>query len=280
MVENQIFKRPVPDHLTESMLNLACKSPIDHNRSIQNDAFKFLKVNGPLDLKDPTPVPFVCCFPTFNVNSCLTYHQKNCPALRISTPLLTVPSTALQYPIVRYASEEVYLNKEKDQSSWNLKGTTKPTHYFCLQDEMGLGALELQNITHEICYTYIRTKIEVSYVSPAYYTDRLCERGRAYLGGFLAGKSDIEATLEANKPEWEQELFAIRTSSYPKTQDADGKWPKKTKEELVMEHIHDEQVQKKCREYTMAAALTIWVKARGGSVEPEEPKKSVELEAG
>lgn len=116
------IKRPVPDHLTENMLNLACKSPADHNRSIQNDVFKFLKVNGPLDLKDPTPVPFVSCFPPFKINSCLTYHQKNCPALRISPPLLTVPSTTLQYPIVTYTSEEVNLNKEKDQSSWNLKG--------------------------------------------------------------------------------------------------------------------------------------------------------------
>jgi hypothetical protein len=62
-------------HLTENMLNLACKSPAEHNRSIQNNVSKFLKINGLMYLKDLTLVPFVSCFPTFKVNSCLTYHQ-------------------------------------------------------------------------------------------------------------------------------------------------------------------------------------------------------------
>ncbi|PZC92364.1 Piwi domain containing protein [Pyrenophora tritici-repentis] len=36
-------------------------------------------------------------------------------------------------------------------------------------------------ITHRLCHTYVRTTLGVSYALPAYYADRLCERGRCYL---------------------------------------------------------------------------------------------------
>jgi eukaryotic translation initiation factor 2C len=35
--------------------------------------------------------------------------------------------------------------------------------------------------THKLNHTYVRATLGVSYASPAYYADRLCERGRCYL---------------------------------------------------------------------------------------------------
>ena len=39
--------------------------------------------------------------------------------------------------------------------------------------------------THEFCYAYARATKGVSYCAPAYYADRLCDRGRAYLRHWL-----------------------------------------------------------------------------------------------
>jgi len=37
----------------------------------------------------------------------------------------------------------------------------------------------------KLCYTYVRSTTGVSYAAPAYYADRLCERGRCYLRDFF-----------------------------------------------------------------------------------------------
>ncbi|KAF2798180.1 Piwi-domain-containing protein [Melanomma pulvis-pyrius CBS 109.77] len=72
------------------------------------------------------------------------------------------------------------------QSHHGLKGTAIPTHYFVLENGMGLSEQALQNLTHKLCYTYVRATMGVSYAPPAYYADRLCERGRCYLRAWFA----------------------------------------------------------------------------------------------
>ncbi|KAF2740263.1 hypothetical protein EJ04DRAFT_508252 [Polyplosphaeria fusca] len=67
------------------------------------------------------------------------------------------------------------------QSHNGIKGTARPANYFVLKNEIGLSSLELQLLTHNLCYTYVRATLGVSYASPAYYADRLCERGRCYV---------------------------------------------------------------------------------------------------
>ncbi|KAK0280678.1 hypothetical protein LTR54_006703 [Friedmanniomyces endolithicus] len=71
------------------------------------------------------------------------------------------------------------------QSHEPIKGTGRSAHYFVLQNNMGLTADDLQSITHTFCYAYTRATRGVSYCAPAYYADRLCERGRAYLRYYL-----------------------------------------------------------------------------------------------
>ncbi|KAF1849346.1 Piwi-domain-containing protein [Cucurbitaria berberidis CBS 394.84] len=67
------------------------------------------------------------------------------------------------------------------QSHNGIKGTARPCHYFVLRNEMEMTTDELQDLTHNLCHTYVRATLGVSYASPAYYADRLCERGRCYL---------------------------------------------------------------------------------------------------
>ncbi|KAH9842269.1 Protein argonaute-3 [Teratosphaeria destructans] len=78
------------------------------------------------------------------------------------------------------------------QSHEALQGTAKSGHYTVLLPGT-LSTTQIQNLTHAFCYNYARATKGVSYVGPAYYADRLCERGSAYLRAYTAGKE---------MPEW------------------------------------------------------------------------------
>jgi eukaryotic translation initiation factor 2C len=66
-----------------------------------------------------------------------------------------------------------------------------------LKDENKLGADQLQNLTHNLCYTFARATRAVSICPPAYYADILCERGRAYLHSVLKGQGTVEFSANA-----------------------------------------------------------------------------------
>ena len=81
-----------------------------------------------------------------------------------------------------------------------LQGTTKPTHYFVVHDEIGFKADELQNLTNAISYMFARATKAVSLVSPAYYADLACERGRCYLHKLLQGiTSGTDSAVSGNE---------------------------------------------------------------------------------
>ena len=81
-----------------------------------------------------------------------------------------------------------------------LQGTTKPTHYFVVHDEIGFKADELQNLTNAVSYLFSRATKAVSLVSPAYYADLACERGRCYLHKLLQGiPSGTESSISGNE---------------------------------------------------------------------------------
>ena len=81
-----------------------------------------------------------------------------------------------------------------------LQGTTKPTHYFVVHDEIGFRADELQNLTNAVSYMFARATKAVSLVSPAYYADLACERGRCYLHRLLQGiPSGTDSSVSGNE---------------------------------------------------------------------------------
>ncbi|EGO01021.1 hypothetical protein SERLA73DRAFT_167206 [Serpula lacrymans var. lacrymans S7.3] len=73
------------------------------------------------------------------------------------------------------------------QAHGGLQGTTRPTHYYVVHDEIKFGADELQGLTNNLSYIFARATKAVSLVSPAYYADMACDRGRCYLRQLLQG---------------------------------------------------------------------------------------------
>ncbi|KAF5350531.1 hypothetical protein D9756_008708 [Leucocoprinus leucothites] len=73
------------------------------------------------------------------------------------------------------------------QAHGSLQGSSKPTHYFVIHDEIGFTPDKIQALTNSVCYMFARASKSVSLVSPAYYADLACERGRCYLHELLQG---------------------------------------------------------------------------------------------
>jgi len=78
------------------------------------------------------------------------------------------------------------------QAHSSLKGTARPTHYFVVHDENGFKADDLQRVTNDLSYMFARATKAVSLVSPAYWADIACERGRCYLYEVLRARASVE----------------------------------------------------------------------------------------
>ncbi|KAF1972564.1 stem cell self-renewal protein Piwi [Bimuria novae-zelandiae CBS 107.79] len=99
------------------------------------------------------------------------------------------PSTLVEQGVTSPYFTEFFL-----QSHFGLQGTAKPAKYFVLQNDIqGMTVDELQDLTNRLNHAYARATKGVSYAMPAYYADRLCERGRCYIREFLVpSKEDRE----------------------------------------------------------------------------------------
>ena len=93
------------------------------------------------------------------------------------------PGFVVDQVITHPISEDFFLQSHKP-----LQGTGRSAHYFVLTNQMALSSDDLQRVTHALCYIYARATKGVSYCSPAYYADRLCDRGRAWLRDHLMGR--------------------------------------------------------------------------------------------
>jgi eukaryotic translation initiation factor 2C len=139
-----------------------------------------------------------------------------------------------------------YLTDYYLQSHCGLQGTAKPTHYFLLQHELGMSVDELAKLTHELCYTYVRATIGVSYAPPEYYADRLCDRGRCYLRKYFVPDPDFAKRLDNYKGGLEHDLLMQRQKKWPPRQRAvDGNRKRvKSVEELEQETGDKETVER------------------------------------
>jgi eukaryotic translation initiation factor 2C len=99
------------------------------------------------------------------------------------------PGTVVDRGITAIYDFDFYL-----QAHGGLVGTTRPTHYYVICNEMGLDADGLQTLTNNVSYTFARATKAVSLVSPAYYADLACERGRCYIHKLLQGFSSSGTT--------------------------------------------------------------------------------------
>jgi eukaryotic translation initiation factor 2C len=70
-----------------------------------------------------------------------------------------------------------------------------------VHDEIGFKADELQGLTNSVSYMFARATKAVSLVSPAYYADLACERGRCYLHRLLQGVISSGTTASSGSEE-------------------------------------------------------------------------------
>ncbi|KAK4546768.1 hypothetical protein LTR36_001500 [Oleoguttula mirabilis] len=124
-------------------------------------------------------------------------YPRNMAGPREGNPLMTKsgncpPGTVVDSGITSPYYFDFYL-----QSHNILQGSAKPAHYFVLENGMGFTAQELQDLTYSLCHTYGKSTTAVSYAPPAYYADRLCERGRLYLKPLLDGAQQHRNLTEA-----------------------------------------------------------------------------------
>jgi eukaryotic translation initiation factor 2C len=142
----------------------------------------------------------------------------------------THPGTSVDRLVTSPYYQDFYL-----QSHSGIKGTAKPTHYFVLEDGVpGLTLEKLRDLTHEICYTYARALCAVSYASPTYYADRLCDRGRMYIRKyFVKNDKALGEELQQKEKELRVDKENVRNAlieSDPKIEKKDWKSKKKEQE--------------------------------------------------
>ena len=80
-----------------------------------------------------------------------------------------------------------------------------------------MSASDIIRLTHKICYSYVRATKGVPYAPPAYYADRLCERGRAYLRPYFSGDPTVREQMENFASEFETVLDEKRAQRFPKS---------------------------------------------------------------
>lgn len=118
----------------------------------------------------------------YTMNDDNTYQGKDSRNAIVATRNV-MPGTVVDTDITHPYQNDFYLQAHKA-----IKGTGRSAHYFVLKNQMRLTSDELQQVTHSLSYIYARATKGVSYCAPAYYADRLCDRGRAYMRLFLLNK--------------------------------------------------------------------------------------------
>ncbi|KAE9013258.1 Protein argonaute-2 [Phytophthora rubi] len=111
----------------------------------------------------------------------------------------TVVESGICHPI----ENDFYL-----MSHAGLQGTSRPTHYHVLLDEIGFTADELQTLTYKLCYTFARCTRSVSMVPSAYYSHLVAFRARF----FLVDGSDTASTVSGfsdTAPETDTRMYDV-----------------------------------------------------------------------
>jgi hypothetical protein len=110
------------------------------------------------------------------------------------------PGTVIDRGVTEAGSWDFFL-----QSHAAIQGTAKPAHYFVLHEEIFRQrypgekvADEVQKLTQALCYTSGRATKAISYYTPAYYADKLCDRAKCYFQDQL-DVSDQSTTSGENK---------------------------------------------------------------------------------
>lgn len=93
------------------------------------------------------------------------------------------PGTVVDTRVVHPFEFDFYLC-----SHYGSLGTSKPTHYRVLYDDLHFTSDQLQKLIYDMCFTMVRCTKPVSLVPPVYYADLAAYRGRIYYEALTAGQ--------------------------------------------------------------------------------------------
>ncbi|QDS74902.1 hypothetical protein FKW77_003864 [Venturia effusa] len=117
----------------------------------------------------------------------------------------TIPGTVVDRHITGYGDKawDFYLQPHKA-----LQGTARPAHYIVIKNEIGFNAPDLEKTTLAMCYGYHRATKAVSIATPAYYADRVAERGAQYLYSAMHENVGSESEFSASGADWTSGVHA------------------------------------------------------------------------
>ncbi|CAE6435814.1 hypothetical protein ACGC1H_000833 [Rhizoctonia solani] len=109
------------------------------------------------------------------------------------------PGTVVDQGITHPAIWDFYL-----QSHPGLKGTSSPSHYTVLHDDMNYSADRLQRIAYTLCHVYARSTRSVSIPAPVYYADIIAARGSFHFTPdvHLSEDGDLDYSNEHYQQAW------------------------------------------------------------------------------
>nr|CAB3472825.1 unnamed protein product [Digitaria exilis] len=61
------------------------------------------------------------------------------------------------------------------------QGTTRPTHYHVLHDEIGFSPNDLEELVHSLSYVYQKSTSAISVVAPVYYAHLAAAQVRQFV---------------------------------------------------------------------------------------------------
>jgi hypothetical protein len=87
-----------------------------------------------------------------------------------------------------------------------LQGTSRPTRYVVVHDELKLSADDLQELTYDVCHTFGRCTRSVSIATPVYYAHLAAFRARFH---FSPGMAQDWKSFKQVKPQVAQGMYFI-----------------------------------------------------------------------
>ncbi|XP_065174553.1 protein argonaute-2-like [Sycon ciliatum] len=95
------------------------------------------------------------------------------------------PGTVVDQGVVHPTDHDFFLC-----SHFGLKGTSRPAHYYVLWDDNRFSQDSLQQLTYELCHTYVRCTRSVSIPAPVYYAHLVAFRARHHIAGNAGDDGD------------------------------------------------------------------------------------------
>ncbi|KAK9827384.1 hypothetical protein WJX81_005044 [Elliptochloris bilobata] len=108
------------------------------------------------------------------------------------------PGTVVDKAIVHPVEFGFFLN-----SHAGIQGTSRPTHYHVLVDQVPYSADQLQKFTYDLCYLFCRCTRSVSVCPPAYYAHLAAFRGRSMLSHADSSESETSRTTGGGRTQVE-----------------------------------------------------------------------------